>query len=110
MGTLNDQRNRSVCGAFLSQLAGALATKARATAADPASKPLALAILRGSSGYAVRFAPTIAADPTVNAVAATVPLDATGQDTGNGWSYPVPDVTLTAAVETAWPLLIEIGV
>ena len=109
MGTLNDQRNRSVCGAFLSQLTGALASKARASFADPASKPLALAILRDPAGAAAKFAPTLAADPNVSAVEAMVPRDESGADNGNGWSYPVPDVTLIAAVDVAWPLLIEIG-
>ena len=105
---LQDQRNRAVCGAFLAQFAAALAAKARAVANDAASKPLALAILRAPAAYAAKFAPTIAADAALDKVGPNVPRNAQGEDTGNGWSYPAPDDVLTAAVDAAWTLLVEI--
>ncbi len=109
--SLNDQHNRSVCGRFLASLEAALAAKARAvfsTSSDPAEKSVALAVLRAPAPYAAKFAPTIAADPTIDAVEPEVPRDDQGRDNGNGWAYPVPDATLVAALDSAWPLLVAL--
>ena len=101
--SLNDDRNRSVCSVFLSQVSIAMVAKARAVAlTEGLTKPFALKVIQEPDMHAATAGPVLAADANIQAVP--------GEDPGfgNGVTYAVPDAVVVAAVELAWNLLAEV--